>query len=108
MGEEPSAEVRPSGDARTPIVWRFPVIGLVLGMVLAGVGAALGADGRVGFVVVVLVTAAGCGLGATYALLTAVIDDLRSRPVARSRPVSGVALFLAAAVLMALVAGAGG
>lgn len=98
----------PPGDPRVGRTWRIAAWGAGLGVVLAVVSGLLGADGRVGFVILFLVAALAAALAALHAGLTAVIDDLRGRPVSRARVASAGGLFLLAAVLMALVAGAGG
>jgi len=82
--------------------------GIVLGVLLSlGVGAA-GGTGRAGAAILLLLSAAGCAVAATYGVLTAVLDDLRGRGVSRRRVVWIVAMFAAAAGRMAMTAGIGG
>ncbi|MBW3619777.1 MAG: hypothetical protein KY461_05990 [Actinobacteria bacterium] len=95
-------------DPRVRRTWRIAGLGTLAGAGLAVLSGVLGADGRVGFVILFLVTALGAALAALYAGLTAVIDDLKGRRVARARVVSAGGLFVLAALLMAVVAGAGG
>lgn len=88
--------------------WQLAAVGALAGVALAVLTGVLGASGRVGFVVLLLVWALAAAIAALYAGLTAVIDDLKGRPVARARVGAAVGLFFLAAILMALVAGAGG
>lgn len=110
----PPTNPTPSGgdqrprDPKATRTWRIAAVGAGIGVLLAATSGLLGADGRVGMVVLLLVTALGCGVAALYGGLTAVIDDLKGRPVQRRRPIAAGALFLVAAMLMAMVAGAGG
>ena len=103
-------EADPTGgsDPRVRRTWRIAGLGTLGGVALAVLSGILGADGRVGFVILFLVTALAAALAALYAGLTAVIDDLKGRRVARARVVSAVGLFVLAALLMAVGAGAGG
>lgn len=98
----------PEPDPRVRRTWRIAGGGAVVAVALAVLTGVLGATGRVGFVVLFLVLALSAGLAALYAGTTAVVDDLKGRRVARARVVSAVGLFFLAALLMALVAGAGG
>jgi predicted lipid-binding transport protein (Tim44 family) len=95
-------------DPRVRRTWAIAGGGLAAGVALALVSALLGGSGRVGMAVLLLVTALGSAVAALYGLVTAVVDDLRHRPVARARPVAAVGLFVVAAMLMAMVAGIGG
>jgi hypothetical protein len=82
--------------------------GIAVGLLLSlGAGAA-GATGRAGVAILLLLSAAGCAAAATYGVLTAVVDDLRDRPVSRRRLLWVVTMFVAAAALMAMTAGVGG
>lgn len=101
----PGAQV---DDPRVRRTWRIAGVGVLVGVALAALSGVLGADGRVGFVILFLVAALSAGVAALYAGLTAVVDDLKGRHVARARVGSAVGLFLLGAILMALVAGAGG
>lgn len=83
-------------------------IGLALAVVLALLAGASGATGRAGAAIFLLLSAGSCALSATYGVVTAVIDDLRGFRVSRSRIGWVVALFFAAAALMAMTAGVGG
>lgn len=83
-------------------------IGMGVGAVLALLAGAAGATGRAGAAIFLLLAAGSCALAATYGVITAVIDDLRETRVSRSRIGWVVALFFAAAALMAMTAGVGG
>lgn len=107
-GERPAEEGTAGRDPRVRRTWRIAGAGALVGVALAVLSGILGADGRVGFVILFLIAALSAALGALYAGLTAVVDDLKGRPVARARVGSAVGLFVLAAVLMAVVAGAGG
>lgn len=109
MSEDPRGPA--PADAPDPKVrrtWRIVGVGALVGVGLAALSGVLGGDGRVGFVLLFLVTALATGVAALYAGLTAVVDDLKGRRVTRARVVSAVGLFAVTAVLMAMVAGAGG
>lgn len=109
VGEAPSSRVVDDPDAtRTRRAWRIAGIGAGAGIAVALLTGVLGASGRVGLVVLLLCCALACGLGALYAIVTVVVDDLRGEPTSRRRPVAAAVLFALAAVLMAMVAGAGG
>jgi uncharacterized protein (DUF849 family) len=95
-------------DPRVRRTWRIAGVGALVGVGLAALSGVLGGDGRVGFVILFLVTSLATGVAALYAGVTAVVDDLKGRPVARARVVAAVGLFVLTALLMALVAGAGG
>lgn len=81
-------------------------IGPVIGLILAGLLAASGTDGRIGFVAVMLGSAGGAAAAASVTLLQALVDEVRDRPPARRRPLTGFGLFAAAVVLMILASGA--
>lgn len=93
---------------RIRVTLRILWIGLAVAVALALLVGVLGGTGQVGFVVLLLVAAAACGLGALHAIATLLYDDLKDRSPARRRVGLAGGLFLAAAVLMAMVAGAGG
>jgi hypothetical protein len=83
-------------------------VGLGLGVVAAaGLGIA-GASGQAGAVALLLVLSLGAAGGALLALVSAVVDEFRGRDVTWRRPVLGVVLFLAAALLMAMTVAAAG
>lgn len=81
---------------------------LGLGLPLALAVGALGGEARAAMAVLLLIGALSCGVGALYAIGSAVVDDLRGRPSSRRRPIAAGILFVLAAVLMAMVAGIGG
>lgn len=93
---------------RTRLAWTIAAVGSALGLVIAVVTGAFGASGRAGLATFLLVSAAAAALGALYATVTLLIDDLRGRRVTRRRPIAAFALFAAAAMLMAMVVGVGG
>lgn len=100
--------VPPATDPRVRRTWRIAAVGALVAVAVAVLTGVLGGTGRVGFVVLFLLLSLSATLSALYAGLTAVVDDLKGRRVARARVVSAVGLFFLAALLMALVAGAGG
>lgn len=77
----------------------------VLGAVAVGVG---GGTGTAGAAVLLLVLSLTLAIGAMTALVTALADEYRDRPVSRRRIVVGIVLFVAAAAFMAMTAGVGG
>jgi len=74
----------------------------VTGAVIVGV---LGVPGGVGVLVVVLGSAFGLSLAAVLLLVSALIDELRGRPVSRRRPLRGLGAFVAAIVLLIALVG---
>lgn len=95
-------------ERRARRTWRIAGGGAVLAVALALLTGVAGGEGRAGLVVFLLVTATGCGAAAAYGGGTALIDDLKGRHVSRRRPIAAATLFLLAAMLMAMIAGAGG
>jgi hypothetical protein len=84
-------------------------IGAVIAATAIAVLTAVGGGGaRAQVAVWLLVAATGCGIGALYGVVTAIVDEYRDRVVSRSRIVWTVGLFFAAAALMAMLAGVGG
>lgn len=83
-------------------------IGMAVAVGLALLAGAAGTTGRAGAAIFLLLSAGSCALSATYGVVTAVIDDVRRVRVSRARIVWVVALFFAAAALMAMTAGVGG
>lgn len=81
-------------------------IALGLGILVAATLGFAGASGQVGAVVVLLLLSLGTAVGALMALVSAVVDEFRGRDVPWRRPVMGIVLFLAAAVLMAMTVAA--
>lgn len=108
VSEDVTPDARRVPDPKLRRTRRIPLGAAIVGIVLAALTGVLGGDGRVGLVVFLLVTSVGAGLGALYGIVTAVVDDLKQRPVDRRRPITAVVLFLVAAMLMAMVAAAGG
>lgn len=84
------------------------VAGSVVAVLLFLLAGLSGADGRDGLAILLLVLAAACAVSAAYGGVTLLVDDLRSHAISRRRIVSSLGLFVAAAVLMAMVAGVGG
>ena len=93
---------------RLRAIRRTAGIGTLLALVVAMAAGAAGATGQAGAAIFLLLSAASCAVGATYGVVTAVRDDLRDDPVSRGRVLWVVGLFMAAAALMAMTAGAGG
>ncbi len=74
--------------------------------VAAVVAAALaGLPGQVGMLALLSVGALALAVAGIHALVLAMIDDYRDRPVARRRPVLGVGMLLLAGLLMAMAGG---
>lgn len=82
--------------------------GAVVGLALALLAGLAGATGQAGAAIFLLTSALGCALGATWGVVAAVRDDLRGQRVSRARVAWVLGLFLGAAMLMAMTAGAGG
>lgn len=82
--------------------------GTGLAAILALLAGAAGATGRAGAAIFLLLSAGSCAVGATYGVVTAVVDDLRGVRVSRVRIGWIVGLFFGAAALMAMTAGVGG
>lgn len=94
---------------RAQRAWRIAGLGsLVIGTGLALAVGLLGGTGQAGMAVFLLFAAASCTVGALYATVTLVADDLRGRSTSRRRPIAALVLFVLAALLMAMVAGIGG
>lgn len=76
-------------------------------MTLAGVVAAglAGLPGQVGALALLVVGALAVGITGVHLLTVSMIDDLRDRPVARRRPLLGIAGLLTAALLMVMAGG---
>lgn len=81
-------------------------VALGLGILVAATLGFAGASGQVGAVVVLLLLSLGTAVGALMALVSAVVDEFRGRDVPWRRPVMGIVLFFAAAVLMAMTVAA--
>ena len=82
-------DARGGGDASTRRAWRIAGWGTVtLGIGLAAIAAASGADGRVGTVAFLAGALVACLAGAVYAVFSAVVDSFRGRPVGRGRVVA--------------------
>lgn len=99
----------PSADlVRRRRIRRIAGSGILLGVVLALAAGGAGATGQAGAAIMLLLSAAGCAVAATYGVLTALVDDLRGRAVSRRRLLWIVLMFVGAAGLMAMTAGVGG
>lgn len=99
---------RANDVARRRVTRRVLVSGLVLG-VLAALGSGLaGASGRFGFALLMLVLALTTAVAGLWATATLLYDDLKKREPSRRRALGAFGLFVATAVLMAVVAGVGG
>lgn len=95
-------------DRRLRTLRRVVGAGTAIALGLALVSGVAGAPGDTGAAIFLLLSSATCGVGAAYGVVTAVRDDLADVPVSRRRVVWVVALFFAAAALMAMTAGTGG
>lgn len=108
-GERTEADGRQTGDPRTRRAWAVAAgTSLVGGVGLALIVGLLGGTGVDGFRVFLLVSSLGTAAAGLYATVTLLVDDLKKRPVGRSRIVTAVSLFVVTALLMAMVAGVGG
>lgn len=87
---------------------RIAGVGSLVGLALSLLAGVAGATGQAGAAIFLLVSALSCALGATWGVVAAVRDDLRGHRVSRARVAWVVGLFLGAAMLMAMTAGAGG
>lgn len=83
-------------------------VGALTGILLAGTVGLAGAPGQTGLAVLLLILAFTAATGAVHAIGFAIVDDLKDRRVGRGRPLTALGLFLLAALLMAMVVGAGG
>jgi hypothetical protein len=90
-------------DRRRRQTWRLLGVGMVLAAVAAAVTGLVGLPGQVGAVGFLLVAALACVVTAVFALMTAMVDDLRDRGVGRHRPVLAGVLMLVAFVLIGMV-----
>ncbi len=111
---DPAADTGPEPDpdpAHDPWLRRVAVVmGVGLGVgILAAVGVGIaGASGQVGAVIILLVLSLAAGTSAVLALVTAAIEEFRGGNVSWRRPVLGIVLFVAAAMLMAMTVAAAG
>jgi hypothetical protein len=84
---------------------RLLLVGSGLAVLLAMAAGALGADGRAGFVLLLLVLAAVCGLAGLWVAAQLVIDEFRGAPSSRRRGLFAAGMFVAALVCMTAVGG---
>lgn len=102
-GPEPSLDAR-----RRRTLRRIVGTGVLVAAAVALLAGLAGATGQAGAAIFLLLSATTCAVAATHGVLTAVRDDLRDHRVSRARVGWIVGLFVAAAALMAMTAGAGG
>lgn len=110
--EEPTVDGAQLQEALDPATRRAYVLALVV-TALVGGGLTLlvtlqGSGGRAALATLLLGAAVGAAIGALYASATAVIDTIRKRPVARSRVIAAVVLFVLGAVLPGMLVAIGG
>jgi hypothetical protein len=98
--------VSPHPDEERPEVPDDP--GALLGVLLAVASGLAGGEGRVGLAILLLVTAASTALAASYASVTLLLDQVKGRRTTGRRALLAGGLFLLTAMLMAMLAGAGG
>ena len=99
----------PPGDVPTRRAWWIAAGGTVLiGGGLTLLVAVQGSGGRAGLATMLLGAAASCACGALYAVLTAVADTLRGRPVPGGRTATAVTLFVLGAALPGMLVAIGG
>ena len=79
---------------------------MALGVLSAGVLAALGASGAAGAAVVFMLSATGCVAAAFVTAILSILDEIRRRPVSRRRIFMALGYFLAGAVLLVMSIGA--
>ena len=93
--------------ARLRRTWRIAGWGATLGVALGLLAGVLGASGRAGMAILLLVAALGCALGAGYGTLTMIVDEWREQFVSRRRilGVAGLAALTVVLMFMALAAG---
>ena len=84
---------------------RVALAGPVLGLVAIALLVPLGVGGAGGLAVLLVCTAAGCGVAALVTAVQAIVDEYRYVPVARRRTLTALALFLASFLLVLLSAG---
>lgn len=93
---------------RMRVTLRIAWIAALVAVALALLVGALGAGGRTGMAVFLLVTATGSSLAALHGIGTLLYDDLKGRRPARRRAALAAGLFAAAALMMAMMTGVGG
>ncbi len=105
----PPAPVDPHTADRRRLrrAWRIAGIGALAGVVLALVAGVLGATGRAGMAILLLVSALGGAVGAGYGTVTMLVDEWREQLVSRRRiaGVAALAALTAIVLLMAIAAG---
>ena len=87
---------------------RIPLWAAGIGVVLAVLSGALGAEGRASVAILLLVLASGFAVAALYGVMTAILDDMRGHTVSRVRLVFVGSWFFGSTALMAMVANIGG
>lgn len=106
---ERSARLGADNDrARRRVTRRLLLVGTAVALVAALAIGLAGASGRAGFAVFSLVLALTTAVAGLWATATLLYDDLKKRRPSRRRAIGAVGLFVATAVLMAVVAGVGG
>lgn len=107
--EDPAAtEPLPLDQRRRRTLLRIVLVGVAVAVGLGVLAGVAGASGAAGAAIVMLLSSATCAVAAAWGVVAAVLDDLRDEHVSRGRIVWVVALFVAAAALMAMTAGIGG
>lgn len=84
---------------------RLLLLGPVVALLLSFGAGALGADGRAGFVLLLLVLAAVFGLTGLWVGVQLLVDDVNGAPTSRRRGLLTAAMFVATLVCMTAVSG---
>ena len=88
-------------DVHARRTWRIAGFGtLGLGVATAVLAYAVGLSGDAGAAFFLLSAVFACAVGALYAIVTAVVDHAKGRPVSRGRAVAAGVLTLASIVLL--------
>ena len=108
--EAPGAEASPADHDRRRVgqalrLWRAVALLGLVGAVLSGIA---GADGREGFALLLVLSAAGAAMAGLHLGVLLLADQFRGLPSGGRRGLWLVGMFLVTALLMASVAGVGG
>lgn len=87
--------------------YRTALGGVVLGVLGASAVGMLGASGRAGAAVLLVLAAAGCMAAALVTAVLAMVDEYRHVEVGRPRTLAALGFFLGAALLLVMSTGIG-
>jgi hypothetical protein len=85
--------------------YRTAIAGVVLGVVGAAAIGWVGASGRAGAAVLLVLTSAGCMAAALVTAVLAMVDEYRHIPVGRPRTLAALWFFLGSALLLIMSTG---